>query len=190
MNKVEPREKHLSPKSSRYQKISVNLSDAAGRDIRLSGRSCAALSARRAAAGPKPYSLTSPYIAFWHLAWIMHWAFSSLLFALLLILQSETKISGCKNYILMLLIAVALPSFEAKIKSCCDFFKCRPTLQISRRHWVLINLNHRWVQSIVHNGPLPVCVKRLMGVLWFCADCCLSDAITRLKSSCHMTHKT
>lgn len=39
----------------------------------------------------------------------------------LLIFQNERKISGCKNYILMLLILLALPLFRAKIKSCCDF---------------------------------------------------------------------
>lgn len=61
--------------------------------------------------------------------------------------QNET-VSGSENYDLVLSIDFALPpSLRAKIKSCCDFFKCRPLLRLSRRHCVLINLNHCWARS-------------------------------------------
>lgn len=117
-------------------------------------RSCTALRVPWAAVGRTTFPDIT-YIACWHLAWIMHSAFSRLLSSLLLILQSETKISGSKNYILMLSIAYTLTSFRAKIKSCCDF-KCRPPLWLNRRHCVIINLNHCWTQSMTHYNPLPV----------------------------------
>lgn len=161
VNKVALQKKIGKSKIPSMSKNSLNISLMPGRKVSL-------VVFQRFVCGLS-YILRHHHTACWHLTWIILLAFSKLLSFILLIFQKETMISGSKDYILMLLIACALPSFRAKIKSCCDFSKCRPPLQLSRRHCVIINLNHCQAQSIPCYKALPFCVKGMIWVLWFSA---------------------